>query len=500
MDIFSNIILGVHVAFSVENLLYCTLGVTLGTLIGVLPGVGPVVTISVLLPLTFGIPVEGALIMLAGIFYGSQYGGSTTSILLNTPGEAASVVTCIDGHKMAVDGRAGPALSIAAIGSFFAGCVGTLLIALFGPALTSVALQFGAEEYFSLILLALVLSAALVHGSMAKGLAMALIGILLGLIGTDVNSGIRRFTFGFGEWADGIDFTVLAIGLFAIAEIANVLVGPDGVSTKAQAIKRFFPNREEFRQSTMPILRGTTVGSIVGVLPGAGSAIASFMAYTVERKVSRTPERFGHGAIEGVASPEAANNAASQTSFIPTLTLGIPGSATMALFLGALMIQGIAPGPTVMTRHPDLFWGLIVSMWVGNLILVIINLPLVGLWASVLKVPYRWLFPSILVFCSMGIYSVGGSAFDIIVAGLFGVVGFGMMRLGFEPAPLILGFVLGPMLEENFRRALLLSRGDLTTFLTEPISGVLLLGALVTTIMLTVPQLRKTKEEATREG
>lgn len=499
MDLIQNLALGFSVALSPANLLYCFIGVLLGTFIGVLPGVGPLVTIAVLLPLTYGLPPEGAMIMLAGIYYGAAYGGSTTAILVNLPGESSSAVTCIDGYQMARQGRAGPALSIAAIGSVVAGCFGTILIALVGPPLGGVALKFGAVEYCSLMFMALVSASALVRASIIKGMGMAFCGAIFGLAGTDVNSGIDRFTFGLDGLAEGFDFVIVASGLFAFSEIiANLGVSSDRDVLKAK-ITGLMPTRADLKASWAPILRGTALGSILGVLPGAGQTISSFASYGLERKVSRDPSRFGKGAIEGVAGPESANNAAAQTAFIPTLTLGIPGSATMALLLGALMIQGVTPGPQVMTQHPDLFWGLVASMWIGNVLLVILNLPLVGLWVTLLKVPYRWLYPLILVFSCIGIYTVSMSASDVAFAAFFGLLGYIFLKLECEPAPFILGFLLGPMLEENFRRALLQSRGSFDVFLTSPISAVFLSISAALVVMMLIPAIRKRKDEAVTE-
>jgi TctA family transporter len=500
MEIFSNLILGFQVALSLQNLAYCFLGVMVGTAIGVLPGIGPLVTIAMLLPITFNLAPVPAMIMLAGIYYGSQYGGSTTSILMNLPGETASVVTCIDGYQMAKQGRAGPALAIAAIGSFFAGCVGTLLIALFGPPLAEAALKFGAPEYFALMLMALVAAACLSSGDMVKALAMVIFGLLIGIVGTDVNSGMARFSFGISELTDGMGFTVIAVGLFAVSEIVKNLETTVQGEIFTSKIKNLMPTWADLKASFAPIMRGTAIGSFFGALPGTGPAISAFSAYMVEKKMAKDPSRFGKGAIEGVASPESANNAASQTSFIPTLTLGIPGSGVMALMLGALTIQGIAPGPQVMSAKPDLFWGLIASMWIGNLLLVVLNLPLVGMWVQLLKVPYRWLFPSIIMFCAVGNYSINNSAMDLYLVAVMGIVGYILMKLECPPAPLILGFVLGPLMEENLRRALLISRGDPTVFFTRPISlSFMLLSAFVLIIMI-VPQMRKKKEEAIHEG
>jgi TctA family transporter len=500
MEIFDNLILGFSVALSLQNLMYCFLGVFVGTAVGVLPGIGPLVTIAMLLPITFNLAPVPALIMLAGIYYGSQYGGSTTSILVNLPGETASVVTCLDGYQMARQGRAGPALAIAAIGSFAAGCVGTLLIALFGPPLAEVALKFGAPEYFALMLMALIAAACLAHGDMVKSLAMVFLGLLLGIIGTDVNSGMARYSFGLPELTDGIGFTVVAVGLFAISEIVKNLETTTQQEVFTKDIKHLYPTKQDLKDSGWPIVRGTVVGSFFGALPGTGPAISAFSSYMVEKKLAKDPSRFGKGAIEGVAAPEAANNAAAQTSFIPTLTLGIPGSATMALMLGALTIQGIAPGPQVMTSRPDLFWGLIASMWIGNALLVVLNLPLVGLWVKLLKIPYRWLFPSIIMFCAVGNYSINNSPMDVYLCGAFGILGYILMKLECEPAPLILGYVLGPLMEENLRRALLISRGDPTVFFTRPISLAFMIASALILITMVLPAIRKKKEEAYEEG
>ena len=500
MEFFSNLSLGFSVAFTLSNLAYCLLGVFVGTAIGVLPGVGPLVTIAVLLPLTFGLPPEAAMIMLAGIYYGAAYGGSTTAILVNLPGESSAAVTCIDGYQMARKGRAGPALAICAIGSFVAGCVGTVLLALLAPPLTDLALAFGAPEFCSLITLALVATAILVHGSMLKGISVALLGVLFGLVGTDINTGVDRYIFGIPGLAEGVPFVVVAMGLFAFAEIIRNLEHTEQRSVYTSKITGLMPTRSDLGRSWKPILRGTALGSFFGVLPGAGQTIASFGAYAVEKKISRNPEKFGTGVIEGVAAPEAANNASAQCAFIPTLTLGIPGSGTMALMLGALMIQGVTPGPQVLTSHPELFWGLIASMWIGNLLLVILNLPLVGLWVSMLKIPYRWLYPIILVFSCIGIFTVNHSPVDIWLMVGFGVLGYAFMKLDCEPAPFILGFLLGPLLEENFRRAMLLSRGDPSIFISHPISAAFLLAAIALLAMMIVPAIRKSKDEAIQEA
>jgi len=500
MEMFQNLVHGFGVALTLQNLAYCFIGCLVGTAIGVLPGIGPLVTIAMLLPITFNLEPIPALIMLSGIYYGAQYGGSTTSILVNLPGETSAVVTCLDGYQMARQGRAGPALAIAAVGSFVAGCVGTLLIALFGPPLAEVALKFGAPEYFALMLMALIAAACLAHGDMVKSLAMVVLGLLLGIIGTDVNSGMARFSFGIAELTDGIGFTVVAVGLFAVAEIVRNLERTEQQEVFTKDIRNLMPTFQDLKHTAFPILRGTAVGSFFGALPGTGPAISAFASYMVEKKVAKDPSRFGKGAIEGVAAPEAANNAAAQTSFIPTLTLGIPGSATMALMLGALTIQGIAPGPQVMTSKPDLFWGLIASMWIGNAMLVILNLPLVGLWVKLLKVPYRWLFPSIMMFCAVGNFSINNSPMDVYLCALFGILGYILAKLECEPAPLILGYVLGPLMEENLRRALLISRGDPTVFFTRPISLGFMIAAALILVTMIAPAIRRKKETAYEAG
>jgi putative tricarboxylic transport membrane protein len=491
MELFNNLLFGFGIALSLQNLAYCLVGVTVGTLIGVLPGIGPLGTIAILMPITYGISPVGALIMLAGIYYGAQYGGSTTAILVNLPGETSAVVTCIDGHQMARQGRAGPALAIAAIGSFFAGTVGTLLIALFGPPLGEIALKFGSPEYFSLMLMALVAAAVLAQGDLLKSLAMVAIGLLLGSVGTDVNTGLQRFTFGITELSDGIGFIVVAVGVFAVGEIVGNLGHKQTRRLSTAAVTHLFPSKEDWKRSFGPILRGTALGSFFGVLPGTGPAIASFAAYMLERKLAADPSRFGRGAIEGVAAPESANNADAQCKFIPMLTLGLPASGVMALMLGALTIQGIQPGPEVMTLRPDLFWGLIASMWIGNLLLVVLNLPMIGLWVKLLQVPYRLLFPAIMAFSAIGIYSVNNSSFEIYLAALFGVFGFVCAKLGFPPAPMLLGYVLGPMLEENLRRSMLMSGGDPTVFVTRPISAAFMAATVLVLAAMIVPAVRR---------
>jgi TctA family transporter len=497
MDLFQNLIFGFGVAFSLQNLVYCFIGVLMGTLIGVLPGIGPLATIAMLLPITFNVPPVAALIMLAGIYYGAQYGGSTTAILVNLPGETSAVVTCIDGYQMARQGRAGPALAIAAVGSFVAGTIGTLLIALFGPPLAEVALKFASPEYFSLMLMGLVAAAMLAQGDMVKSLLMVVLGLLLGIIGTDVNTGMQRFSFGITELSDGIGFIVIAVGVFALGEIIANLGQTEQRTVLTSRITNLFPTRADLRRSFGPIMRGTALGAFFGVLPGTGPAIASFSSYMLEKKLAADPSRFGNGAIEGVAGPEAANNADAQCKFIPMLTLGLPASGVMALMLGALTIQGIQPGPQVMTQKPDLFWGLIASMWIGNLMLVILNLPLIGLWVRLLRVPYRLLFPAIMAFSAIGIYSVNNSPFEIYLTAVFGLLGFIWMKLGFNLAPMLLGFVLGPMMEENLRRSLLTSRGDPTVFFTRPISLAFVIATILILIVMILPAIRQRREAIT---
>ena len=496
MEIFSNLALGFGVALSPFNLMMCLLGVVLGTLIGVLPGVGPVATIAMLLPITFNLDPIGALIMLAGIYYGAQYGGSTTAILVNLPGESSSVVTCLDGYQMARQGRAGPALATAAIGSFFAGCFATVVVALFAPPLAEVALKFGPSEYFSLMVLGLVAATVLASGSLIKAIAMVLLGLLLGLVGTDVNSGVLRFAFGVSELADGIGFVVVAMGMFGLAEIIVNLEQTDKREVFTSRVGRLMPTKEDFRRMIPAILRGTALGSMLGILPGGGALLSSFAAYTVEKKISGYGHEFGKGAIEGVAGPESANNAGAQTSFIPLLTLGIPGNAVMALMIGAMMIQGIAPGPQVMTERPQLFWGMIASMWVGNLMLVVLNLPMIGIWIKLLTVPYRILYPAILVFMCIGVFSLSNNPFDVLIMAFFGVLGYICAKLACEPAPMILGFILGPLMEENLRRAMLLSRGDPLVFFQKPISATFLVISIVLLVIVALPALRKSRDEA----
>ena len=495
MDIISNLALGFSTALTFQNIGLCLLGCLIGTLVGVLPGVGPIATITMLLPITFGIDPVGALIMLAGIYYGAQYGGSTTAILVNIPGEATAVVTTLDGHEMAKQGRAGTALGIAAIGSFFAGTVATLVIAAVAVPLTKLALLFGPAEYFSLMVMGLVFAVVLARGSVLKAIAMILAGLLLATVGTDLETGEERMTFGYSPLADGIDFAILAMGIFGFAEVLRNLEVTEHRDVVRKAIGRLLPSLAELRQSSPSILRGTVIGGVLGILPGNGAVLGPFASYSLEKKIAKEPRRFGHGAIEGVAGPESANNAGAQTSFIPLLTLGIPPNAVMALMVGAMTIHGIVPGPQVMTRNPNMFWGMIASMWMGNLMLLIINLPLIGLWVKLLKVPYRLMFPAILIFSSIGVYSINNSPTDVVFTAVFAIIGYGIIKLGFEPAPLLLGYVLGKLMEENLRRALIISRGDLLTFVERPVSAGLLLIAAALLVVAVLPSIRKSRDE-----
>jgi putative tricarboxylic transport membrane protein len=495
MDLLANLVLGFSTALSLENLLYCLIGTVLGTAVGVLPGVGPIATIALLLPFTLALAPIPSLIMLSGIYYGAQYGGSTTAILINLPGESSAAVTAIDGHQMARQGRAGPALAIAALGSFFAGTVATMVIVVLAPLLASVALAFGPAEYASLIVLGLVFSVALAHGSVLKALAMIVLGLLLGLVGTDLTTGTQRFTLEFSQLADGLNFVTLSVGFFGIADILRNLENESQEPLIAKRVIDLLPTREDLARCAMPILRGTAIGSLLGILPGGGALLASFASYTVEKKLAAEPQRFGKGAIEGVAGPESANNAGAQSSFIPMLTLGLPSNAVMAMMIGALTIQGITPGPNVATQQPALFWGLIASMWIGNLMLLVLNLPLVGVWVKLLTVPYKLLFPGIIIFSVIGIYTMGSNAFDLYTLAIFGALGYALIKLDCEPAPLLLGFVLGPMLEEHLRRAMLFSLGDPTIFVTRPISAVLLGLAALALIALALPAIAGKREQ-----
>ncbi|GHU27136.1 hypothetical protein AGMMS50256_06240 [Betaproteobacteria bacterium] len=497
MDVLNNLIFGFGIALSSSNLFYCFVGMLVGTACGVLPGIGPVGVIAMMLPLTFNIDAVGAIIMLAGVYYGSQFGSSTGAIMLNVPGEPSSVITCIDGYQMAKQGKGGPALAIAAIGSFVAGTICTLFIALFGPPLAELAMQFGAPEYFSLMLMGLVAAAVLVQGDMLKSISMIFMGLLFSMVGTDLESGWKRFTFDMTSLYDGIEFIVVAVGIFAISEIVKSIgtVGKGGHVISKLAY--LWLTREDLRRSVGPILRGTGLGAFLGVLPGTGPSIAAFSSYMLEKKISKHPEEFGHGAIEGVAGPESSNNADAQCKFIPMLTLGLPASATMALMLGALMIQGITPGPQVMVLRPDLFWGLIASMWIGNLMLLVLNLPLIGFWVRLLSVPYRFLAPSIMSLVVIGIYSMKNEPMDLYLAVLFGILGVLWQTLDCNVVPLILGFVLGPMIEENLRRALYLSHGDFTVFFTRPISLAFLVTTVLILVVMNLPKTKRHREDIT---
>jgi putative tricarboxylic transport membrane protein len=494
MELVDNLGLGLETAIRWENLLYCFIGVLLGTAVGVLPGIGPTATIGLLVPITFGLDAVSALIMLAGIYYGAQYGGSTTAILINLPGESSAAVTAIDGHEMARKGRAGPALATAAIGSFFAGTVATTIVVLFAPPLAGVALTFGSAEFFSLVVLGLIASVTLARGSTVKALAMIVLGLLFGTVGRDLFSGTPRFTFGIGELDGGINFVSVAVGMFGIAEILRNLEDEKTRTLVTKTITGLWPTREDVRRITAPILRGTVLGSALGILPGAGHVLASFGAYAIEKRVSRRKEEFGHGAIEAVASPEAANNAAAQTSFIPLLTLGIPAHPVMALMLGAFIIHGIQPGPQIINTQPALFWGLIVSMWIGNFFLVVLNLPLIGIWVRMLTIPYRILYPAIIAFAAIGTFSIDQSIWDVFAIALFGLLGYVLIKLGCEPAPLLLGFVLGPLLEDHLRRALIISRGDPSILLQRPVSAVLLALAVGAIFIAVLPAIRRQRE------
>ena len=500
MDLFSHLALGFGVALTPINLMYALIGALVGTLIGVLPGIGPVATIAMLLPTTYALQPVSALIMLAGIYYGAQYGGSTTSILLNMPGETSSAVTCLDGYQMARQGHAGAALAIAALGSFFAGCVATVFVATVAIPLSELALKFGPAEYCSLMILGLIGAVVLAHGSLLKAIAMVVLGLLLGLVGTDVNSGAARFAFGVPELIDGLGIVSVAMGLFGFAEILTNLENTEVREVLTAKIGGLWLTKKQFKEAWPAVLRGTGLGSILGLLPGGGAMLASFGSYALEKKIAKDPSRFGKGAIQGVAGPESANNAGAQTSFIPLLTLGIPENAVMALMVGAMTIHNIQPGPQVMTSNPGLFWGLVVSMWVGNLMLVVLNLPLIGIWIKLLKVPYRVLYPAILLFCAIGVYSINNTSFDVSQTAVFGALGLLFVKLECEPAPLLLGFVLGPMMEENLRRAMLLSRGDPTVFFTRPISCGMLIAAAALLLLIVAPNFRKKREEAFAEG
>jgi len=501
MELLDHLALGFSTAASANNLLYCFLGVLIGTFVGVLPGIGPTATIAMLLPITYYLTPTASLIMLAGIYYGSMYGGSTSAILVNLPGEVSSSVTAIDGYQMARQGKAGKALAIAAIGSFIAGTLATFLIAVVAVPMTSIALRFGSTEYFALILLGLATSTALAHGSVLKAIAMIITGMLFGIVGTDVDSGTFRFTLGVIELSDGLGIVAVALGIFGIAEVLRNLENMPENTSGTATITGLLPDREDLRACAGPILRGSILGSILGALPGGGSILSAFSAYVLEKRLSKHPERFGKGAIEGVAGPESANNAGAQTSFIPMLTLGIPSHPLMALMIGALMIQGITPGPNVVTARPDLFWGIIASMWIGNAMLIILNLPLVGLWVKMLQIPYRVLLPMIVSFSMVGVFTVGNSGFDVLLLGLFGLFGYFFSKLGCEPAPFLMGFVLGALLEEHLRRALVFSGGDPSVFVTEPISAGLLAATAVILVLIALPLIaRRRKQIFTEEA
>ena len=495
MDLIANLSLGFETALTPVNIVWCFVGVLLGTLVGVLPGIGPTATIAMLLPITFTFSPVTSLIMLSGIYYGAQYGGSTTAILINLPGESSSAVTAIDGYQMARKGRAGQALATAAIGSFVAGCVATLLLAIAAPPLASVALKFGAPEYFALIVLGLLVSISLAHGSVLKALGMIIVGLLLGTVGQDIYTGEQRFTFGRLELSQGINFVSIAVGVFGVAEIFRNLQHDQTREVGVKHVTNLWLGKEEFRRIIGPVARGTALGSVLGVLPGGGHVLSSFASYSMEKNLSKTPQEFGHGAIEGVAGPESANNAAAQTSFIPLLTLGIPAHPVMALIVGAFILQGITPGPEVITSQPALFWGIIASMWIGNLLLVILNLPLVGLWVKMLSIPYRVLFPAIVLFACIGTYSINQNIYDIYAIAFFGIVGYLLIRFGCEPAPLLLGFVLGPLLEEHLRRAMIISRGDPMIFVERPISATLLGLAVLAVVIAVLPSIRRKRKE-----
>jgi TctA family transporter len=499
VETLANLAFGLGVALTWQNIIYCFIGCFLGTLVGVLPGIGPVATVAMLLPFTFNLGPAPALIMLAGIYYGAQYGGSTTAILVNIPGESSSVVTTLDGHQLARKGRAGPALGIAAIGSFIAGCIATLVVAYFAPPLADLALKFGPTEYFSLMVFGLVAAVVLARGSLLKAIAMVCFGILLGLVGTDVNSGTIRFAFGQSELTDGIGFVALAMAFFGITDVVVNLEHTDKTDVYGERLGSVLPSWEDLRVCFWSIARGTGLGSILGILPGGGALLASFAAYMFEKKIARPPRNFGEGDIRGVAAPESANNAGAQTSFIPMLTLGIPSNPTMALMIGALMIQGIAPGPQVMTERPELFWGLVASMWVGNLMLLVLNLPLIGLWVKLLAVPYRLLFPAIFVFCCIGVFTVDNKIFDVYVLAGLSAVAYVLLKLDCEPAPLILGFILGPMMEEQMRRAMMINFGDVTVFVTRPLSAAFLIAAAGMMLLIALPSLRAKREVALQE-
>ena len=477
--LYDNVSLGLTTALSFNNLLYCLIGVSLGTFIGIIPGFGTLAAMSMLFPITFYLDPTAAIIMLAGIWYGTTYGGSTASILLNLPGTPANAVVCLDGFPMAKQGRAGVALFMTTIASFFGASVGILLMMLMSPLIVELALQFGAADFFSMMVLGLIAASVISDGSAIKGLAMVVLGLLLGCVGMDVETGAERLTFGITDLWDGVSLVALAMGLFGIAEVVSSIRSVDtSAVNKNISLKSMLPTRDEMRRSWMPMVRGSSIGSFFGILPGTGPTIAAFMAYAIEKRVAKDPSRFGKGAIEGIMAPETANNATDQTSFIPTMTLGIPGTASMALILGVLIIHGITPGPQLVVNRPDLFWGLVMSFWIGNILLLVLNIPLIGLWVRVLTIPYQILYPTIIMFVCIGVYTVNNNPFDVLTVIAFGALGYGMRVLDFPAAPLLLGFVLGPLMEENFRRAMVLSRGSFEPFIARPLSLSFLLAAL----------------------
>lgn len=474
MDIINNLIIGFSTALTVTNLFYCFVGVFLGTLLGALPGIGALAAVSMLLPLTIGLDATTALVMLAGVYYGSEYGGSTASILLNLPGTPTNAVTCLDGYPMARQGRAGVALFATTMASFFGGSVGIIALYVLAPFLAQWAIAFGPSEYFALMVLGLV-AAAVTQESPLKGLAMVVVGMMLGTVGTDVDSGVARYHLGLFELRDGISFIALAMGLFGVSEILYSLrEADDAPEVQKVSLRSMIPSKEDWKRSRMPTIRGTLIGGAFGVLPGIGSTVATFIGYALEKRLAKDPSRFGKGAIEGIVSPEAANNAGAQTAFIPTLSLGIPGSATMAVMLGTLIMNGIAPGPQLMMTHPEVVWGLAASFWIGNVLLVILNIPMIGLWVRLLRVPYHLLYPAIIILICIGTYTIRSSVFDVMLVLLFGLAGYWLRLLRFHLAPVLIGFILGPMIEENFRRAMLFARGDVTVILTRPLSGLAL--------------------------
>ena len=500
MEFLNHLGLGFEAALSLNNLTFCFIGVLVGTAIGILPGLGPLATIAMLLPLTYSLDPVTGLIMISGIYYGAQYGGSTTAILVNLPGESSSVISCLDGHQMARNGRAGAALAIAAIGSFFAGTIATMLIAAFSPVLAEVAFLFGPVEYFAMMVLGLTAATLLAHGSFIKGVAMVLTGLILGLVGADINSGTYRFTFGYFSLTEGIEFVAVAMGLFAFTDIVTNIRGDQARDVTTPSLRNLWMNGKEAKEAALPVVRGTAIGSVLGLLPGGGAMISSFASYAIEKRLAKRPEEFGHGAIAGLAGPEAANNAGAQTSFIPMLTLGIPSNGVMALMIGALMVHNIAPGPYVMVSNPEVFWGLIASMWIGNAMLVVLNLPLIPLWVRLIQVHYWILYPIILTVCCVGLFSIENSLQPIYFAAGFTLVGCLFWRFRAEAAPLLLGFILGPLMEEHFRRALLLSNGDLAIFYRSPLSIVMLSVAAVMCLVILLPQIRRSRSVAFTEN